>query len=100
MDIETTDNVVSLSTRRPMSPGKLREVEAYWMALADGRLMPKRSEVDPRGMTGSLDRVFLLEKMSPAQARFRVAGQPPVAPVGDGPSRDAILVAFPPHGAS
>lgn len=74
MDIETTDNVVSLSTRRPMSPGKLREVEAYWMALADGRLMPKRSEVDPRGMTGSLDRVFLLEKMSPAQARFRVAG--------------------------
>lgn len=74
MDIGTIDNVVSLSTRRPMAPGALREVEAYWMALADGRLMPKRSEVDPRGLTGALDRVFLLEKIAPSHARFRVAG--------------------------
>lgn len=75
MSIETNgDNVVSLRAHRPMAPAALREVEAYWLALADGRLMPRRSEVDPRGLSGTLDRVFLLERIAPAQARFRVAG--------------------------
>ena len=71
---KSSENVVSLAARRPASPAALREVETYWLALADGRLMPKRCEVDPRGMTGVLDRIFLLEKIAPAHARFRVAG--------------------------
>lgn len=75
MDSDSTrDNVVTLHARRPMAPSALRETEAYWLALADGRLMPKRSEVDPRGLSGALDRVFLLERIAPSHARFRVAG--------------------------
>lgn len=70
----TQENVVALESRRPGAQKALREVEDYWLALAKGRLMPLRSEVDPRALAGKLDRVFMLELVAPQQARFRVAG--------------------------
>ena len=51
------------------------EVEAYWDGLRDGRPMPARSEIDPRGIERALRHTFILERVAPAVARFRLAGQ-------------------------
>ena len=51
-----------------------RAVLDYWDMLRDGRVMPLRSEVDPRGMTAALDHVFVLQRIAPGVARFRLAG--------------------------
>lgn len=52
----------------------LRQVEAYWEAVREGRLMPARSEIDPRGMASSLEFAFILEKIAPGLARIRLGG--------------------------
>ncbi|MGR3540795.1 MAG: PAS domain-containing protein [Hasllibacter sp.] len=51
-----------------------RVVLDYWEALRDGRVMPLRSEVDPRGLTAALDHAFILERIATGVARFRLAG--------------------------
>jgi len=60
--------------RKPASTDCFAEVESYWQTLCDGRLMPRRAELDPRGIVGALDRTFLLERVAPGVARFRLAG--------------------------
>jgi hypothetical protein len=52
----------------------ISEVRAYWDALRDGRVAPYRSEVDPRGIERSLEHAFVLERIAPQAARFRLAG--------------------------
>ncbi len=52
----------------------LGKVEAYWEALRDGRAMPARAEVDPRGIADALEFAFVLESVAPGIARFRLAG--------------------------
>lgn len=52
----------------------LSQIEAYWTALRGTRLMPLRSEIDPRGLTGALENCFVLERIAPGLARLRVAG--------------------------
>jgi len=66
--------VVSLFLRKPAETDCFAEVETYWQTLCDGRLMPRRAELDPRGIVGALDRTFLLERVAPGVARFRLAG--------------------------
>lgn len=53
---------------------QIAEVRAYWEALRDGRAAPFRSEVDPRGIERSLEHAFVLERIAPQVARFRLAG--------------------------
>jgi hypothetical protein len=52
----------------------IAEVRASWEALRDGRAAPYRSEVDPRGIERSLEHAFVLERIAPQVARFRLAG--------------------------
>lgn len=52
----------------------LAEVRAYWEALAAGRMVPPRAEVNPRGIARALDTAFILERIAPSIARFRLAG--------------------------
>ncbi|MCU9846822.1 PAS domain-containing protein [Defluviimonas sp. WL0024] len=52
----------------------ISEVQAYWEALRDGRQVPCRSEVDPRGIERALEYTFVLERIAPGVARFRLAG--------------------------
>ncbi len=67
--------VVALaSRRRPGRFGMLDEVHRYWDALRGERLLPLRSEVDPRGIEGALDSAFVVERIAPGIARFRLAG--------------------------
>lgn len=76
------DNVISFDGRRgtpampePQVTDALAEVRAYWDGLRDGRLVPLRADIDPRGIEGALPASFILERVAPGQARFRVAGQ-------------------------
>lgn len=50
------------------------QVEAYWEALRGMRMMPKRSEIDPRGIESALEYTFVLERIAPGMARIRIAG--------------------------
>ncbi|MGR3492030.1 MAG: PAS domain-containing protein [Shimia sp.] len=52
----------------------LAELEAYWHALRGNRLVPTRSEIDPRGIENTLDFAFIVERAAPGVARFRLAG--------------------------
>ncbi|MEM1429224.1 MAG: PAS domain-containing protein [Pseudomonadota bacterium] len=49
-------------------------LEAYWHQLRGTRLVPARSEVDPRQIEDSLEYAFILERVAPGMARFRLAG--------------------------
>ncbi len=52
----------------------ISQVEAYWEGLRGTRLMPKRSEIDPRGIESALEYTFVLERIAPGMARIRIAG--------------------------
>ena len=53
---------------------QLAEVRAYWEGLRGLAGLPRRDQIDPRGIAGALDTVFLLERVAPGVARFRLAG--------------------------
>lgn len=53
---------------------ELAEIDAYWTALRGARPMPKRQELDPRGIEGALPNSFLLQRIAPGPTRIRLAG--------------------------
>ena len=69
------DKVVSFSgVRKDMRFPAISEVRAYWEALRNGRAVPLRSEIDPRGIERALEYAFVLERIAPNVSRFRLAG--------------------------
>lgn len=52
----------------------LAQLEAYWEALRGNRVMPNRSEIDPRGIEQALEYSFIVERIAPGIARLRIAG--------------------------
>ncbi|WP_323783280.1 PAS domain-containing protein [Leisingera sp.] len=69
------DKVVSMNRfRKGGSPSPLRQAEAYWTALRRGDDVPSRSQIDPRGLENILSNTFILERIAPGIARFRLAG--------------------------
>ena len=52
----------------------IAQLEAYWLALRLGTQIPYRADVDPRGLSDVLEYAFILERIAPGVARFRVAG--------------------------
>ena len=69
-------NVVTLaSARRTIKFPAIAQIEAYWHALRNGRLMPTRGDVDPRGIGENLSFAMILERIAPGHARIRLAGQ-------------------------
>jgi len=60
------------SSGRSLSP--LRQAEAYWTALLTGSGVPARSQIDPRGLENIVEYTFVLERIAPGLARFRLAG--------------------------
>lgn len=68
-------NVVAMTEfRADVGFSAISQVEAYWEGLRGARLMPKRSEIDPRGIESALEYTFVLERISPGMARIRIAG--------------------------
>lgn len=69
------DNVISMGSRAMANTfPAIAQVDAYWEGLREGRLMPCRSEVDPRGLQGALEYAMLMEVVAPGIARVRVSG--------------------------
>lgn len=58
----------------PAKYARIQEVRAYWEALREGDMLPRRDQIDPRGMAGALEQVFLIERIGRGQARIRLAG--------------------------
>lgn len=54
--------------------GTLQAVRGYWEALRQAGSIPNRADVDPRGLSDCLEKVFLIERIAPGHARFRLAG--------------------------
>ena len=72
---KTQHNVVTMSKHQSNSGyAALSLVEAYWDALRAEREMPKRAEIDPRGIESALEHAFILERVAPGVARMRIAG--------------------------
>jgi hypothetical protein len=75
MNTETDKKIVKLNDfKKNVSFPAIKEVEAYWEGLRAGRSMPMRSEVNPRGIESALENAFILERIAPGMARFRLAG--------------------------
>ena len=72
---KNAQNVVSMTDYNPdQSFAILSQVEAYWDALRGDQLLPKRSDIDPRGIENALEFAFILERVAPGVARLRIAG--------------------------
>jgi hypothetical protein len=68
-------NVVTMNDFQPHTGfAPLSVIEGYWDALRAGREMPKRAEIDPRGIESALEYAFILERVAPGVARMRIAG--------------------------
>jgi len=68
-------NIVAMTEfRAEVGYSAISQVEAYWEGLRGARLMPKRSEIDPRGIESALEYTFVLERIAPGMARIRIAG--------------------------
>ncbi|NHB77239.1 PAS domain-containing protein [Rhodobacter calidifons] len=52
----------------------LAQLRAYWESLRRAGALPARSAIDPRGLGGILDRVFLAERIGRGLAQIRIAG--------------------------
>lgn len=53
----------------------ISDMRAYWHSLRRGRAIPARADIEPRGIHRALDYAFILERMAPGAARFRLAGR-------------------------
>lgn len=75
MDSVNDRNVLEMIDYRADSGfSAISQVESYWEALRGSRLMPKRSEIDPRGIESALEYTFVLERIAIGMARLRIAG--------------------------
>lgn len=60
--------------RNPVADHRLAEVRAYWEGLRSSDAPPLRDAINPRGIAGALEHVFMIERVAPGLARFRLAG--------------------------
>jgi hypothetical protein len=52
----------------------LSQTRAYWEGLRGTSALPQRRQIDPRGLAGVLDRVFLADRIGKGLAQIRIAG--------------------------
>lgn len=52
----------------------ITHVRAYWEALREDGALPRRMQIDPRGIEGALPYAFLVERIGSGIGRFRLAG--------------------------
>lgn len=72
---QNAQNVVAMSDYQPETGyAAIAQVEAYWEAIRGARQLPKRSDIDPRGIEQALENAFILERIAPGIARLRIAG--------------------------
>ena len=57
-----------------VAPDPLAQLRAYWEGLRVDGGIPTRSQISPRGIESALSCTFLIERVAPGIARFRIAG--------------------------
>lgn len=68
--------LLRLTDHRPADPSRLvDQLTGYWRSLRRGRAIPERADIEPRGIREALDYAFILERIAPGAARFRLAGR-------------------------
>lgn len=67
----------------PLVFAGLSQVRAYWEGLRPPGALPQRAAVDPRGLVGVLDRVFLADRIGRGLVSLRIAGSGLAAFAGD-----------------
>nr|WP_111298669.1 PAS domain-containing protein [Paracoccus saliphilus] len=68
--------IVRLQDYEPCRPDRvLRDLRSYWDGIRNGRAVPARTDVDPRGIARALDYAFILERIAPGAGRLRLAGR-------------------------
>ncbi|MDO5705484.1 MAG: PAS domain-containing protein [Paracoccus sp. (in: a-proteobacteria)] len=73
---ENGGQVLRMVDFNPEQPARiLSDLRDYWQSLRQGRAIPARSDVEPRGIRTALDHAFILERIAPGAARFRLAGR-------------------------
>lgn len=85
------DNSVLLTD--PTAP---RELEQYWASLPRQDGVPFRSDVEPRELGPLLSHCFVLERVAPGVARFRVAGRAVTDLIGMDPRGMPLSALFAP----
>ena len=53
----------------------LAEMRAYWQSLRTQGALPRRQDIQPRGMASVLPGAFMVERTAPGVGRLRIAGQ-------------------------
>lgn len=89
-------DVQVLSSRdRPVGRSVLHEIEEHWRELkAASPFLPRRSEVDASRIAGALPHAFILERLAPGVARFRIAGRSVAGVLGGEPKGLPLSVLF------
>lgn len=59
---------------RSGGPDPMAQLRAYWEGLRVNDAIPSRAQISPRGIEAALASTFLLERVAPGIARFRIAG--------------------------
>ena len=73
MTMTPEDEMISrLGGNGAMDP--LAQVRAYWEGLREEGGIPLRAQISPRGIESALSSTFLIERIAPGMARFRIAG--------------------------
>ncbi|MTH63802.1 PAS domain-containing protein [Paracoccus shanxieyensis] len=75
-DKPDTGKLLHLADYETVQPSRIvGELRGYWEGLRQGRAIPARADVEPRGIRRALDYAFILERIAPGAARFRLAGR-------------------------
>ena len=62
------------SRQKSGTAAALAAFEAYWNEMRRGAQVPRRSDIDPRGIEPLLSNAFIVERIAPGLARMRIAG--------------------------
>ncbi|MTH78814.1 PAS domain-containing protein [Paracoccus aestuariivivens] len=75
-DVRRNDKLFRIADYEPVQPERIvSDLRSYWDGLRGNRSVPTRDEIDPRAFRPALDFAFILERIAPGAARFRLAGR-------------------------
>lgn len=73
---DSMTNIIRLSPLIPPDPSRITAgLQLYWENLRGTRAIPDRADIEPGDIRAALDYAFILERIAPGAARFRLAGR-------------------------
>jgi hypothetical protein len=78
----------------------LAALRGYWEALRQNGRLPARADIDPRGIAPALENAFLVDRIAPGLAKFRLCGMSLHDLMGMEPAGMPLSTLFEPTGRS